>query len=149
MEQRRVGHEPLRSSQRRRSFEVFFLAVLLLMLMAFVSGPCGERGAVSSRGPRWWKAGGQARRAGAPCGPVERVWAGGEGAERPRPTPVREAQSTRFPWERAQSTRFQCPSKARGDRQDHHDPEGHQAFSFMFNQTVPIHASCCSIRSAP
>jgi hypothetical protein len=113
MEQRRVGHEPLRSSQRRRSFEVFFLAVLLLMLMAFVSGPCGERGAVSSRGPRWWKAGGQARRAGAPCGPVERVWAGGEGAERPRPTPVRAAQSTRFPWERAQSTGFPPPSTGR------------------------------------
>ena len=94
MEQRRVGHEPLRSSQRRRSFEVFFLAVLLLMLMAFVSGPCGERGAVSSRGPRWWKAGGQARRAGAPCGPVERVWAGGEGADAPTDAGARSAVHT-------------------------------------------------------
>ena len=113
MEQRCAGREPLRSSRRRGEFERVPQATLLL-LMAAISGPCGEREAVSSQGPRGWKAGGQARRAGAPWGPVERVWAGGEGAERPRPTPVRGAQSTRFPWERAQSTGFPPPSTGRG-----------------------------------
>lgn len=113
MEQRCAGREPLRSSRRRGDFERVSQASLLLM-MAVISGPCGERAAVSSQGPRGWKAGGQARRAGAPWGPVERVWAGGEGAERPRPTPVRAAQSTRVPWERAQSTGFPPPSTGRG-----------------------------------
>ena len=114
MGQRCVGREPLRSSRRRQVFERKFVPEPLLMLVACVSGPCGERAAVSSRRPRGWKAGGQARRAGAPWGPVERVWAGGEGAERPRPTPVRAAQSTRFPWERAQSTGCPPPSTGRG-----------------------------------
>ena len=113
MEQICAGREPLRSSRRREDFERVSQASLLL-LMAVISGPCGERAAVSSQGPRRWKAGGQARRAGAPWGPVERVWAGGEGAERPRPTPVRAAQSTRVPWARAQSTGFPPPSTDRG-----------------------------------
>ena len=76
----------------------------LMLLMLFEgSRKCGEREAVSSQRPRLWDACGQARRAGAPWGPVERLWAGGEGAARPRPTPVRAAQSTAFPWDRAQS----------------------------------------------
>ena len=107
--------EPQRSARRGPAK---CLDMRLLMLLEG-SRKCGEREAVSSQRPRLWDACGQARRAGAPWGPVERVWAGGEGAERPRPTPVREAQSTRFPWERAQSTGFPCPSKARGHRQDH------------------------------
>ena len=102
MEQRCAGREPLRSSRRRGEVERVSQATLLL-LIAVISGPCGEREAVSSQGPRGWKARGQARRAGAPWGPVERLWAGGEGAARPRPTPVRAAQSTAFPWERGQS----------------------------------------------
>ena len=64
MEQRRSGSEPLRSSRRRRNTAGNCIAPLLLM--ASTSGQCGEREAVSSRRPRVWEAGGQARRAGAP-----------------------------------------------------------------------------------
>ena len=64
MEQQRAGSEPLRSSRRRRDIAGNFTAPLLLI--AFASGRCGEREAVSSRRPRLWEARGQARRAGAP-----------------------------------------------------------------------------------
>ena len=63
MEQQRTGSEPLRSSRRRREIAGNFTASLLLI--AFASGRCGEREAVSSRRPRGWEASGQARRAGA------------------------------------------------------------------------------------
>jgi hypothetical protein len=60
--------------------------------------------AIASQGPRGWKTGGQARRGGAPWGPVERSWAGKAwGCHCPCP-PVRAAQSMAFPWDRAQST---------------------------------------------
>ena len=75
---------------------------LKLLMLLEGSRKCGEREAVSSQRPRVWEACGQAPRAGAPWGPVEGLWAGGEGAS-PRPTPVRAAQSTGLPWERAQS----------------------------------------------
>ena len=91
--------EPQRSARRGPAK---CLDMMLLMLLEG-SRKCGEREAVSSQRPRLWDACGQARRAGAPWGPVERLWAGGEGATRPRPTPVRAAQSTGVPWERAQS----------------------------------------------
>ena len=87
---------------------------LMLLMLIESSRKCGERAAVSSQGPRALEACGQARRAGAPWGPVEGLWAGGEGAARPRPTPVRAAQSTGLPWERGQSTGFQCPSTSCG-----------------------------------
>jgi hypothetical protein len=105
MEYRFAGPEPLRSSRRRGGVGIF-PAIMLLMLLAIVIGPCGERGALSRRGQRGWEACGQARRAGAPWGPVERVWAGKAGSVSSRLAPVRAAQSTRFPWERAQSTGF-------------------------------------------
>jgi hypothetical protein len=87
---------------------------LMLLMLIKGSRKCGERAAVSSQGPRALEACGQARRAGAPWGPVEGLWAGGEGATSPRATPVRAAQSTGLPWERAQSTGFQCPSTSCG-----------------------------------
>ena len=99
MEQRCAGPEPLRSSRRREYAELFKASLLLI---TFISGPCGEREAVSSQRPRVWEAGGQARRAGAPWGPVGRLWAGWQVPCQP----VRAAQPVAFPRERAQSTGF-------------------------------------------
>lgn len=95
---------PLRSS---RQFFVRILIILLLLLTGG-SGTCGERVAVSRRSPRVWKGCGQARRAGAPWGPVGSPWAGMQGSC----MPVRAAQSMGFPRARAQSTGFPCPSTA-------------------------------------
>ena len=50
MEQRCSGPEPLRSSRRREFAEPFKAS--LLLLITFISGPCGEREAVSSQKPR-------------------------------------------------------------------------------------------------
>ena len=64
MEQRRSGSGPLGGRRRQWNFAGLFTAPMLLI--AFASGPCGEREAVSSQRPRVWEACGQARRAGAP-----------------------------------------------------------------------------------
>ena len=107
--------EPQRSARRGPvAGRGLMLMLMLLLILIEGSRKCGEREAVSSQGPRVLEACGQARRAGAPWGPVEGLWAGGEGATSPRPTPVRAAQSTGLPWERVQSMGFQCPSTSCG-----------------------------------
>ena len=42
-----------------------------------------------------------------------------------------------------------CTRTQQADKQGEQNPESHQADSLMFNQTVPIQASCFSIRRAP
>lgn len=112
MRQKPEKQEPLRSS--RRALVRIIVIVLLMLLLGGARGQCGEREAVSSQGPRVLKTCGQARRAGAPWGPVGRTWAGEAGGVSPRQEPVRAAQPTGFPRARGQSTGFQCPSTAPG-----------------------------------
>jgi len=63
----------------------------MMMLLWNGSEPCGDRRAVSRRSPRVWKACGQARRAGAPWGPVESLWTGWQGALSSLPAGARSA----------------------------------------------------------
>ena len=84
------------------------------LLMAFAADPVASARRLPAARPRRWETGGQARRAGAPWGPVARSWAGrGIGAPSPLCLPVRAAQSMAFPWDRVQSTGFPGPSPGR------------------------------------
>ncbi len=104
-----MGHQD-RACASLRSSRQFFVRILIILLLMLTggSGTCGERVAVSRRSPRGWKGCGQARRAGAPWGPVGSPWAGMQGPC----MPVRAAQSMGFPRARAQSTGFPYPSTA-------------------------------------